>query len=67
VTVVAAWTLVPVLRRCARVQVRKKREFVKIRKDELKQDEGAAASAQARASSPLLPVNRGHRTQCPGK
>ena len=29
--------------------MRKKREFIKIRKDELKQDEGAAASAQARA------------------
>jgi len=35
------------------VQVRKKREFVKIRKDELKQDEGAAASAQA---SPFFPL-----------
>jgi hypothetical protein len=29
------------------VQVRKKREFIKIRKDELQQDEGSA-SAQAR-------------------
>ena len=40
--------------RChACVQVRKKREFVKIRKDELKQDEGAAASAQACGSQQI--------------
>ena len=33
--------------------MRKKREFVKIRKDELKQDEGAAGSAQVSSSFTL--------------